>query len=172
MIQGKHFCIFKFETVGLAYQVLNEFCILGHELYEISPIAEGCQLIVCSNEFDSFKENANEIIKRHQLSEDFFVTIKSLNLRVLNAYHSLELAIPEKEMTIVESSFIGDLFFIAHNLENDVEIIDLRSLKFSDNNYLILKNLDDEFKNELVDQGYSVTSISNLNEKVIELFKY
>lgn len=169
---GKHFSVFRLESVGLAYVLLNEFCQDGHELYEISPLSEGSLLIISSNNFDSLKDKSQQLVEEYELSEDFFVILRSLDQKILKAYHSLELAVPEKNLTIVESPFIGDLFFIAQNLNEGAEIVDLRSIKSSENNYLMVKDLDPELRSELVEQGYAVATIDSLHQKVKELFTY
>lgn len=169
---GKHFSVFKLESVGLAYVLLNEFCHNGHELYEISPLSEGSLLIITSNDFDSLKEKSQQLVEEYEISEDFFVLLRSLDPKILKAYHSLELAIPDKNLTIIESPFIGDLFFIAQNLNETAEIVDLRCIKSSENNYLMVKDLDVDLRSELVEQGYAVATIEALHEKVKELFTY
>lgn len=170
---GKHFSIFQIESVGLAYVLLNEFCCHGHDLYELSPLSEGALLIITSNDFDSLKDHSNELVEKYEISEDFFVVIKSLDSRILRAYHSLELSIPDANLTIIESAFIGDLFFIAQNLNSEAEIVELRCIKSSsENNYLMVKDLDEEVKSDLVEQGYTVNSIESLHAKVRDLFTY
>lgn len=173
MSRKRHLAFFKFNGVGQAYVYANEFTQRGHTVYEISPLAGESQLIIESPDFDKLKGDSTDVMKLALLKPTKSVIVNSVQERLLKAYHSQELADPQTSLTIVESDFIGDLFFAANLLPAQVQICDLRCLRAPGvSSYLIVSG---DVSGQVQDwnrQGLMVSHIAKLNSAVQALFKY
>lgn len=173
MSRKKHLAFFKFVGVGQAYVYANEFSQRGHTVYEISPLGGESQIIIESPEFDKLKSDAAEVAKLALEKPQQEVIINSVQERVLKAYHSLELAEPQDSLTIIESDFIGDLFFVANGLPANILICDLRCVRAAGlSSYLITSGDVSHFVQEWARQGLKVSHVAKLTSSIRSFFKY
>lgn len=173
MSRKKHLAFFKFTGVGQAYVYANEFAQRGHSVYEISPLAGESQIIIESSDFDKLKADAAELTKLAIEKPQQEVIINSVQERLLKAYHSLELAEPQEALTVIESDFIGNLFFAANVLPTAVLVCDLRCLRAPGlSSYLIVSGDVSAYVQDWIRHGLKVSHISTLSQALQAFFKY
>lgn len=165
----KNLFVSQVGSIGDLYALANRLVSEGFEIYEMTPTTLGGTLIVEAIQFDELKEKSELAVKELKISGKS-VCLQKLSSKILKAYHSLESASPANEMTIIEGSFLGDIFALAHK-NQELQILDLRYLRSGTGlSYLVTQGISTSVLKDAETMGLRVTALQNIHDKIKDLF--